>query len=204
MRVICIDPGHPSEIGDGLVVQNGTTENHCNWVVALALKERLERDGYRVVMTKRAERERVTNRRRAEIANASGARLMVRLHCDTGDGAGFCVYYPDGPGRQGKMVGPSASVCRDSARAAQALRAGLGVTLGASLRDNGVKTDRATAVGKKFGALIGSIYSRVPTVTVEMAYLSNAGDARFLQSEAGRRKMAEALAEGVRRFVPAG
>lgn len=201
--VICVDPGHPSEISDGMVVQNGTTENHCNWVVALLLKKRLQQDGYRVMLTKQTERQTVTNRRRAEIANAGQAQLMVRLHCDTGSGTGFCLYYPDTPGRHERTTGPSAQVCRGSRRAAYTLRAGLAAGLRGALQDNGVKTDRSTAVGRRYGALVGSIYSRVPTVTVEMVYLSNARDARFITSEAGRQRMADALAEGVRRFVAA-
>lgn len=199
--VICVDPGHPSEVSDALVVQNGTTENHINWVVALKLKPRLQAAGYRVVLTKQSERQRVTNRRRAEIANACGAVLMVRLHCDTGSGTGFCVYYPDAPGRHGDVVGPPVFVCRESGRAAQAMRVALAAGLKNSLNDNGAKNDRSTLVGSRYGALIGSIHSLVPTITIEMAYLSNARDAAFVKSEAGQGRLADALADGVRRFV---
>src|SRR5205814_582245 len=87
--IICIDPGHPSEIHDGMQLQNGTTETHCNWVVAERLKKLLADAGYRVVMTKRRENEFVKNVRRAEAANHSHAALMLRLHCDTGSGTGF-------------------------------------------------------------------------------------------------------------------
>jgi N-acetylmuramoyl-L-alanine amidase len=52
------------------------------------------------------------------------------------------------------------------------------------------------------GALTGSIYSEVPVVTVEMVVLSDKDDAEFIKREEGRRKMAAAIAEGVRRFVP--
>jgi len=199
--ILCIDPGHPSEVNDALTVQNGTTENHCNWVVALKLRPLLERAGCRVVMTKRAEREKVTNRRRAEIANASGAALMIRLHCDTGRGSGFCVYYPDAAGRHEGVAGPPAAVRRESRRAALALRAALAEGLKGDLRDNGAKTDRSTAVGGRYGALIGSIHARVPAVTVEMVFLSSKADAAFIKSEAGQQKLARALADGIRRYV---
>ena len=201
-RVICVDPGHPSEINSGYTVQNGTTETRMNWVIALQLKRLLTQAGYRVVMTKQSERELVTNRRRAEIANASGAAIMVRLHCDTGSGRGFRVYYPDRAGLHGKTVGPSAAVCAASRRAALAMRAGLAAKLRGSLVDNGIATDRQTAVGKKQGALTGSIYSKVPAVTIEMCFLSHSGDAKFIKSAAGQRMLAAGLAEGIRRYVP--
>src|SRR5438132_824966 len=116
--VICIDPGHPSEVADGNTVVNHTSETHCDWAVGLRLKQLLEQAGYRVVMTKSAEKQKVTNARRAEIANRSHAALMLRLHCNSGAGSGFNVYYPDRPARLDGTVGPPPGVCRASGRAA--------------------------------------------------------------------------------------
>jgi N-acetylmuramoyl-L-alanine amidase len=200
--VICIDPGHPSEIGDGYVKQNGTTETHINWVVAQRLRPLLEEAGYHVVMTKQREAEAVKNVRRAAIANANQARLMLRLHCDTGPGSGFRVFYPAQAGKQGKTVGPTLSVRQASGRAAKAVHAALVDGLRDDLKDDGLWSDRFTAVGKKLGALIGSIHSKVPTVLVEMVYLNNPQDAAFIKTAAGQMKMARALAEGVKRSVP--
>jgi N-acetylmuramoyl-L-alanine amidase len=203
-RSVCIDPGHPSEISDGLQVVNGITENHCNWVIALRLKRILEEAGFRVVLTKQAEEERVTNRRRAEIANEAEAALMVRLHCDYGSGTGFQLFYPAVPGRFGSFTGPSPEVCRESRRAAEALHAGLEAHLQGELKDNGIKTDRSTKIGKEYGALIGSIFARVPAVTVEMAFLSHPKDAAFLKSEAGQQKLARGLATGIKQYLGMG
>jgi len=200
-RTVCIDPGHPSEINDGLSAVNGTTENHINWVVAVKLKQRLEDAGLKVVMTKPSEAEMVVNRRRAEIANAAGAAMMVRLHCDAGGGSGFALYYPDKPGRKGDDVGPSEAICQQSGRAARALHEGMKAHLTGSLRDNGVRTDSETYIGGKQGALTGSIYSKAPVVTVEMVFLTNTTDAAFIKGEAGQDKMAAGLADGILRFV---
>src|SRR5882757_3738044 len=93
--VVCIDPGHPSEINSGLTVQNGTTETHVDWVVAKRLEKILSDHGFTVVMTKSKEGQLVRNKDRALFANKAGAALMVRLHCDTGSGKGYAVYYPD-------------------------------------------------------------------------------------------------------------
>jgi N-acetylmuramoyl-L-alanine amidase len=66
----------------------------------------------------------------------------------------------------------------------------------------GVLGDSRTAIGARQGALTGSIFSRVPVVTVEMAVLTDAGDARFIASPSGQRRMAHAIAAGIARVVP--
>jgi N-acetylmuramoyl-L-alanine amidase len=170
--------------------------------VAQKLKPLLEQAGYRVVMTKHEEGEAVRNERRAAIANTAKARLMLRLHCDTGVGTGYRVFYPAEPGKHGKMVGPPKSVRQASGKAAEAIHGALVEGLKDDLADDGIRSDRFTAVGKKLGALIGSIHSQVPTVLVEMVYLNNPKDAAFIKSDAGQTKMARALAEGVKRYVP--
>jgi N-acetylmuramoyl-L-alanine amidase len=70
------------------------------------------------------------------------------------------------------------------------------------LDDNGLRTDYQTKVGREQGgALTGSIFSEVPVVTVEMVVLSDERDAEFIKREEGQRRMAQAIAEGVVRFV---
>jgi len=201
--VVCLDPGHPSEINDGYQKQNGTTETHINWDVAQRVRNLLVKDGYKVVMTKQRENQLVRNVRRAEIANRAHAAIMLRLHCDTGDGTGFRVFYPNQAARDGKVTGPPADVRERSRVAADAIHEGIVSTIGDRLHDNGVTTDRSTTVGRKMGgALIGSIHSNVPVVLVEMVFLNNSKDAAFIKSEEGQKLFAQALADGVHRYVP--
>lgn len=201
--VVCIDPGHPSEVASGRNVQNGTTEAHVDWVVAARLREALEARGYEVVMTKSSEEELVRNKDRALIANRAGAALMIRLHCDASAARGFAVYYPDRRGRaKDGSVGPGPRVIEESRRAAEAVHAGLAEGLRGALEDNGVRTDYQTKVGREQGgALTGSIFSEVPVVTIEMVTLSDPGDAEFIKTEEGQRRMADAIADGVARYV---
>ncbi|HEX8188667.1 MAG TPA: N-acetylmuramoyl-L-alanine amidase [Pyrinomonadaceae bacterium] len=201
--VVCIDPGHPSEVASGRNVQNGTSEAHVDWVVATKLREALVARGYEVVLTKSSEEELVRNRDRALVANRAGAALMIRLHCDASAERGFAVYYPDRQGRaKDGTVGPGRDVIEGSRRAAEAVHAGLAEGLRGALDDNGVRTDYQTKVGRdQGGALTGSIFSEVPVVTIEMVVLSDAADAGFIKTEEGQRRMAEAIADGVTRFV---
>jgi N-acetylmuramoyl-L-alanine amidase len=201
--IVCIDPGHPSEVASGANDQHGTNEKHVAWSVALKLQSLLEARGYQVVMTKSAEDELVRNRDRALIANRARAALMVRLHCDASIEKGFAVYYPDRPGktREG-IAGPSPPVVERSRAAAEAIHAGMSEVLKGHLNDNGIRTDFQTKVGRdQGGALTGSIFSEVPVVTVEMVVLSDESDAAFIKADEGQAKMAEAIAAGVVRFV---
>jgi len=195
--IVCIDPGHPSETSAGANA-HGLSENRLNWQVAQRLSNRLRRLGIQHVLTKRSEKERVTNRRRAEIANAYGSALFIRLHCDVGSGRGYTWYYPDRAGRKNGVTGPSKAVQQWSRSAASYMNEAMKPVLKGSLRSNPIKTDASTFVGgKQGGVLTGSIFSKVPTALIEMCYINQRSDARFIASATGQEKMAEALAAGI-------
>lgn len=196
-RTICIDPGHPSETSAGTSGPSGVTENHINWVVALKLKADLEAAGATVVMTKQSENEHVTNRRRAEIANAANADIMIRLHCDAAPSRGFSIYAPDRQGTRYGVTGPEQSVIDASTTAMGPFYEGMKSVLAGTLPGRGTHGDSVTYVGSRQGALTGSIFSHVPTLTIEMCVLTNAQDEAFISSASGRETMVEALRAGL-------
>ncbi len=200
--IVCLDPGHPSETSQGTASRDGRlTERHVNWVVGQRLQRLLEAAGATVVLTKVNEGQVVANRRRAEIANAAHADLLLRLHCDSGEQAGLATYYPDRQGRRFGVVGPSPAVIVASRRAARIFQPAVMAVLGGSERDAGIKGDSQTGVGGRQGALTGSIFSRVPALTVEMCVLTNAHDYRFIRTPLGQEVMAEALLAGVEAYA---
>lgn len=196
-RTICLDPGHPSETSAGTTGPSGVSENHINWVIAVKLKAALQAAGATVVMTKQSEGETVTNRRRAEIANAAGADLMLRLHCDAASASGFAVYYPDRQGTKYGVTGPSQSVINASRAAALPFYEGMKSALAGVLNGRGVHGDSATYIGGQQGALTGSIFAQVPVLTVEMVVLTNPRDEAFIRTAEGQQKMVEALRQGL-------
>jgi N-acetylmuramoyl-L-alanine amidase len=200
---IVIDPGHPSEVSSGAAVHNATSEVHVAWEVAQRLARLLRAQGYTVVMTKPSERTTVTNIDRARIGNAARAALVVRLHCDESPDSGYAIYYPDRHGTAHGRTGPDASVMRASEAAADSLHVSMSRLLAGKLKDGGVRGDSKTAIGARQGALTGSIFSRVPVVLIEMVTLSNARDAAFIEKPAGMSLMAQAIANGIGRYVPA-
>ena len=194
---VCIDPGHPSENNDGRQLLNGVREVEINWAVAQALRKLLEEKGYAVVLTKSSLGEYVTNRRRAEIANEAGADLMLRLHADSEGPAGFTIYHPRKQGQLKGMKGPSPEMIEASGRAAKAFHGALASTLRQHLKDNGVKGDEQTFIGRKQGALTGSIYSRVPALLIEMANLAKPQDAKWISLPQNQETLAQALLAGI-------
>ncbi len=199
--IVCIDPGHPSETNSARIPQHGTTELEMNWEMARSLRTALREKGIDVVMTKRSRDQFVRNHIRAFIANDCHADLAIHLHCDAGPGRGYTIYYPNRQGTIEGFTGPSAEVIDSSRRAAYALHSGMSAILTGALRDRGVKGDDKTKIGRSTGVLTTSCFSEVPTVTVEMCFLNNLHDNRFIQSPAGQAKMTRALANGIATYL---
>ncbi len=195
---VCLDPGHPSENNDGRELTNGLREVSVNWEVALLLRRELESDGFSVVMTKGSESEFVTNKDRAEIANRAQVDLLLRLHADAGKASGFTVYYPRKQGTSYGVTGPAPDVIRRSKAAAELFHAAFAHKLRGQLKDNGRRGDDETFIGGKQGALTGSIFSKVPTILVEMVFLTTPHDAEWIKQPSNKKLMAEAIAEGIR------
>lgn len=200
--VVCIDPGHPSETNSGEIIQNGTNEMTINWQVAIELQSVLQEDDrIEVVKTREKQNELTLNHIRAVIANNAGAAIAVHLHCDSGPNHGFTIYYPDRQGRAEGMTGPSEEVLSSSAKAAESVHKGMADILEGVLKDRGIKGEKFTRIGNANGALTTSIFSEVPTITIEMVFLNNRYDARFIKSPEGQKKMAKALARGIKEYI---
>lgn len=202
--VVVIDPGHPSEVSGGANA-NGIKEVDVCWDVGQDLAKLLaKKRNLKVLVNRNEKMTKMTNQARAEFANKNKAAVCVRLHCDYNKptDTGYVVYYPDTQGTIRGKTGPSDKVISKSRIAAHSMHKGLIKRLAGLLRDGGVKTDRDTEVGaKNGGALIGSIFSEVPTLVVEMIYINNPKDAQFITSAAGRKAMVEGLAAGVDEYI---
>lgn len=200
--VICIDPGHPSEVGSGTHGRH-ITEIEAAWQVAQRLETELEARGMKVVLTKHKEHEFVRNRKRAEIANENHADYMVRLHCDSDAGTGIASYAPDRQGTIGGVTGPSKEVVRESRSMGAVFHRTMIKSLAGKLKDRGFLPDTSTAVGRKHHALIGSIFSKEPVVLVEMCVLTNPKDEQFIRAPKNQTILAKAMADGVQAALAA-
>lgn len=199
--VVVVDPGHPSENGHGATSRRGTVESHITLAVGNRLRELLLERGATVVMTRTGLNEVVSNRERAEIANRAAANLLIRLHCDSRAAAGTATYYPDRKGTVDGFTGPSDEIIARSGVLARLFHPAMVAGMGPGWGNIGVLGDSRTDVGSRQGALTGSIYSRVPAITVEMVSLANDADDRFISTPDGQNRMARALLAGIEAYL---
>lgn len=199
--IVVIDAGHQAHGDSGLEpigpgasekkpkVADGTSgtyaphaESAVNLQVALRLQKALEARGVRVIMVRTTQDVNIANSARAEIANKAHAALFIRLHCDgIGNGSthGLSTLVP----ARNRWTAPIVS---ESTKAGKLVhRAALAAT-GAA--DRGVVNR---------GDLSGFNWSKVPTVLVEMGFMSNAAEDRLLTTPAYQQKLADGMAAGI-------
>lgn len=214
--VVVLDPGHGG-IDPG-AERGGTHEAALMLAFAEDLRARLEAEGATVVMT-REEDSFVPLDTRLAIAHGAGADVFVSLHADAlaeGDATGATVY----------TMAPAASDAASAALAARHERDGIlaGVDLtgqddqvGAVLMDlarvetmprsHRLAGDIVAAMGRAGGPLYKSPRREaafsvlrspaVPSVLVELGYLSNPGDFARIADPGWRAGIARAIADGI-------
>ncbi len=204
-RLIVIDAGHQGRgdsslepVGPGASekkakvaggatgVATGNPEGLVNLQVALKLRDELTRRGFSVVMVRTSQDVNIANSARAEIANDARAALFVRLHCDSNASSSLTGLSTLVPGTN-RWTGP---IVGESGRAGRAVHAATIAATGA--RDRGVVAR---------DDLAGFNYSRVPTILIEMGFLSNPAEDRLLGSSAYQQKLATGMANGIGAYL---
>lgn len=200
--VVCIDPGHqrygnnePEPEGPGSNVSkpkvtSGTTgvathkpEYALNLEVALLLRDKLAARGYKVVMTRESHDVDISNKERAEAANSASADLFLRIHADGSEAAsanGISVLYPSESNAYTQAIQPA------SQAAAREVLDGMIAATGAASRGTIARDD-----------LSGFNWSTVPTVLVEMGFMTNPEEDRRLSDPTYQIKLAEGMAAGI-------
>jgi len=223
--VIVLDPGHGG-IDSGTTGYSAFTEKTIVLETALALRDRLEANGaYRVVLTRTTDTF-IPLAERVRIARASRADLFISIHADAlarGDGhaRGASVY----------TLSDTASDA-DAARLAE-LENKADLIAGLDLSEEndevaGILVDLAQRETRAFSAqfartLVGAMKTSqstrriglksagfrvlrahdVPSVLVELGYMSSAEDLKLLTSQAWRVKVSDAISEAVADFFAA-
>lgn len=199
-KVICIDPGHqgradtsPEPIGPGSSqtkpkVAGGTSgvithvpEGQTVLEIGLKLRTALEAQGATVVMTRTSQNVNVSNSRRAEIANNAHADLFIRLHCDGASSSsthGISMLVP----AKTQWTGPIVSSSRSAGETLQAA-----VIAATGAKNNGVVSR---------SDLSGFNYCKVPSILIEMGFMTNPTEDRELNSADYQAKLVKGLTQG--------
>ncbi|WP_167859037.1 N-acetylmuramoyl-L-alanine amidase family protein [Paenibacillus cymbidii] len=200
--VICLDPGHQrygnNELepdGPGSAVRkpkvtSGTTgvatrkpEYVLNLEVSLLLRDKLAARGYQVVMTRDSHDVDISNKERADMAGETKADLFLRIHADGSESAaahGISVLYPSASNAYTRAIQA------DSQAAAAEVLSGMIAATDAASRGTVARDD-----------LSGFNWATVPTVLVEMGFMSNPDEDRRMSEPAYQLKLAEGMAAGI-------
>ncbi|MFK7694533.1 N-acetylmuramoyl-L-alanine amidase [Paenibacillus sp. HJGM_3] len=181
--LVCVDPGHQRKANNELEpegpgsdvmkakVNGGTVgvftkkpEYVLTLEVSLKLRDKLQELGYNVVMIRESNDVDISNRERSLLCNEAGADVAIRIHADGSSLPsvhGITVLYPSG----GEMAEPSKGM------AVVMLRELIAAT-GAKSRGVVPRND-----------LSGFNWSTIPSVLVEMGFMTNTEEDKRLSSD---------------------
>lgn len=173
----------PKVAGGATGVATGNRESAINLAVALKLRDELSRKNVKVVMVRTKQGVNISNRERAEIGNAAKADLTIRIHCNgagSSSVSGLMTIYPE----SNSWTRPIVAESRKAARMVH--RSALSAT---GARDAECVEPPVTMTGFN--------WSKVPSVIVEMGFMSNPAEDRKLGDAAYQKKLARGMAQGV-------
>ena len=216
IKTIVIDPGHGGD--PGAIAESGLTEKEITLDIALRLHRLLSKGPFEVLLTRDTDRH-LSLDKRVSFANEHKADLFLSIHVNSMEPhtiRALETYYvgpTDDPhtlklaSRENKESGYSLSdykqilekiyvdARRDESRAvARTIQSQLFQSLKAKnpeLENRGVRT-------APFVVLIGT---QMPAVLVEIACLSNDDEVELLTKQDYRENIAQALAQGIRRYA---
>ena len=182
-RSVYLDAGHGGEDPGAIHTdEDGTIwrESHINLGVTLKVKEILEKNNVKVGMT-REDDQTVELTARAPMANKAQTALFVSIHTNSIEGD-----KPHGIETLGDLnYSATYAGVTDKTLASNIQKAVIKKT---GAHDRGIKERRELAV------IRGSV---MPSVLIEVGFISNPEEREFLFTEDYRQKLAEGIAEGI-------
>lgn len=179
-KTICIDPGHGGS-DPGAVGATGTLEKENNLAISLLLRDRLERNGAKVILTREADQDvsypdapaAEELGARVEIANTARADIFISIHNDA-------FTSPLASGTTSFHYGDT-----ESTQLAACIQNNLTAALGT--RDRGVR----------FASFYVIRYTDMPAVLLEIAFISNPEEEVLLASVEGRYNASDSIFQGI-------
>lgn len=192
-KTVIVDPGHGGEDPGAVSDYNGIKEKDVNLVVALKLKEQLENENFKVLMTREEDKleykDGTTNIiqkrkqdliRRKKIMDEAGADIVVSIHLnkfpETQYYGAQTFYPPDSP---------------DSQKLAMSIQSSLRELVDAS-------NVREALVKKEPIIILKNL--KTTTSIVECGFLSNPEEEKKIATDEYQEKIAIAIKEGIKTF----
>ena len=169
---VVVDAGHGGE--DGGTVEQAATEKEINLAVVLKLKELLEEQGIRVVLT-RDKDIFMKLEERVQIANGEKADLFISIHCN---------YYE----KDSSIYGLECYYCKSGEE---------GKHYAEKIMETIEESKNIVSKNVKPADYYILKNTTVPAVLVEIGYLSNYNERNQLMSEEYQEKLAGELVKGI-------
>jgi N-acetylmuramoyl-L-alanine amidase len=180
-KILVIDAGHGGKDAGALSKGEKFYEKNINLDIVLHLKELLDKENIKVYYTRTAD-DKVFLRPRVTLANAVDCDYFISIHCNANEVTspnGTEVLYYD---NEYKGV------------AAEDL-----ANLFSEELEKTVELERRGIVQKHEEDIFIMDKSVVPTVLIEVGYLTNNGDMNYLSSSVNRKAVAEGIYNGIMR-----
>ena len=175
-----------AKVADGTCgVATGIPEYEFTLNFSQCLKKKLESAGYRVFMIRESNDVNISNQQRAAMANASGARVYLRIHANGGPASakGIETYYPS-------KNNPDVGHLSDPSRQLSEL------ILSEMCASTGAKGRGAMARDD----LTGTNFAQMPTSLIECGYMSNAEEDKNLNDPNYQDAMALGILRALDRY----
>jgi len=214
--LVVLDPGHGGS-DPGAVSPEGRREKDATLAIARSVRDALVEGGrVRVALTRDAD-DRLGLRDRSEIARRLGARLFISIHADAAPNplaTGATIYSLSevASGQEAALLAKR----ENAAELVGAADAGAGNTVNRILIDLAQRESMAASAAfadllvreaegkvplrpqpRQFASLLVLKAPDIPSVLFEAGYLTNHQDAAFLESAAGRERIAAALRRAI-------
>lgn len=158
-------------------------EYKLNLRVAKKLQKELTARGYQVYMIRTTNNVNISNKKRAQLANKSGADIYIRIHADSSGSSsvtGASMLYPSTRNPYVKNLSKASKKLSNKIIKAYCKKTGI--------RNRGlVQRDDLT----------GTNWSKIPVTLIEMGFMSNPAEDRKMQQNATQKKMATGIANGI-------
>ena len=201
-HLIAIDAGHQARgnfatepVGPGSSTRKakvaggatGVASHVPEYKLTLAVSKKLQKElkarGYKVYMIRTKNNVNISNKKRAQLANKSGADIYIRIHADSSNSravTGASGLYPSKANRyvsklSAKSKKLSSCLLKSYCKKTKIRNRGL------VARDD----------------LTGTNWSKIPVSLIEMGFLSNPSEDRKMQKSNFQTKMAKGIADGI-------